>query len=226
MLPLIYVALFLQVGSLSSGLAGSPCPSNSALEAHHRQEIGLFDFPLDRTILRSLPIWDQQTGGLREPRAAELFDDSTPVLILHLWATWCGPCKEEFALWRELGPRLGEQHKGGVRVAHIALQENTDKVPAFISELQGKLPSGRLYFDRGERLVGNIRRWFNSNRMPSLPVTLWLDSDRVVRHAIVGPINNRLPEVVDATARLVRSLQEAARRPKPPEAEIDVFTKE
>jgi thiol-disulfide isomerase/thioredoxin len=46
-----------------------------------------------------------------------------PVTLLHVWATWCGPCEKEFpeiqALQREFGPR-------GLRIVAVSVDEGDD----------------------------------------------------------------------------------------------------
>src|SRR5215468_4183122 len=43
-----------------------------------------------------------------------------PVTLLHVWATWCGPCQKEFpeieAIQREFGPR-------GLRIVAVSIDE-------------------------------------------------------------------------------------------------------
>lgn len=55
-----------------------------------------------------------------------------PVTLLHVWATWCGPCQKEFpeieALQQEFGPR-------GLRIIAVSVDEgNDDPVRAFARE--------------------------------------------------------------------------------------------
>ena len=46
-----------------------------------------------------------------------------PVTLLHVWATWCGPCEKEFpeieALQKEFGPR-------GLRIVAVSVDEGDD----------------------------------------------------------------------------------------------------
>jgi thiol-disulfide isomerase/thioredoxin len=74
-----------------------------------------------------------------------------PVTLLHVWATWCGPCEKEFpeieALQREFGPR-------GLRIVAVSVDEgDDDPVQKFVKDKGatfeiGRDPSGavrRLY---------------------------------------------------------------------------------
>ena len=206
------------MGSVPSAWAAPPTPATASpsptgpVGELHRQETVLLHLPIDRLALRTLPIWDLKTQQVREPRSAEVMDDSTPVLVLHLWATWCIPCREDFPIWRELGPRLTEQHRGRVRVFYIAMQNKSDDMAEFITQLQGGFPGLRLYLDRDERLARSISKGLENRELP-LPLTLWIDPQRVIRQALIGSIRNRRNEVVDSTARLMRLLRHLEEHP-------------
>lgn len=161
----------------------------------------------DKNALRTLSVWEPKTGALREVRPEEVVDDSAPVLILHLWATWCAPCKEEFPLWSAVGQHLTARYKGSVRIVHVALQNDSSDMAAFVSQIQEQLTPPVRYFDRSELLLGRLRQALG-NSQPPLPLTLVLDSGRVVRQAFLGSIYNRRQELVDTTARLLRLIRE------------------
>lgn len=221
MFPLIFVALLAQLGSVPPP---GPCQD---VENLRRQELRLLHFPIDRDILKDLRVWDSKTEKVRARRPAENPDDSTPVIIVHLWATWCEPCKEEFPLWRTLAAELNPKYKGRVRIYHIAILSPEDKIAEFVKQIGDKFPHGAKYFDHDEKLAKNIRRALNAKRNPSLPLTLWLDSERVVRQVLIGPIGDRLPEVRDSTARLmslITHLEDEALKPKTKEEDDDVFS--
>lgn len=221
LIALFYVGLFLQ-------LAG-PTPlarSGSELDLR-RQEVRLLHLALDRVALRSFLVWEPKIDALRDARPGEVVDDSTPVMILHLWATWCDPCKEEFPLWQKLGPRLVDRHSGKVRIAHVALQNDSSDMASFVQQMHGKLPFPTRHFDRKERLASALRKALSGKQL-TLPMTLILDRERVVRQAIIGPISERRQELAESTARLIQLIQQqddAASRPKPaPDSIADVWS--
>lgn len=227
---LLLFSLVLQLGAPSPGQSGSAA---SIPLKTYQVEIGFLHHALDRQALRVLLVWDpkgtaqsddtspfelfarkpeplcaRHAPGLRDARAAERIDDSTPVMVLHFFATWCEPCKEEFAVWREVGRRIANQSRGRVRIAHIALQEDAEGMAKLESELSERLPSGRIYFDCEGRLMRDLRQARMDGRAPSLPLTLWLDGERIVRQAMVGPITSRKDEVVASTARLLALIEQ------------------
>lgn len=207
----LFLAAILSIVLKMSSASAEPLPEL------YRQETRLLHLPLEHPTLRGFPVWEQKVGALREAKPAEVLDDSTPVLILHLWATWCEPCKDDFPLWRELAVRFHDQFKGRVRVFHVAMQDEASDVPQFLEKLGGKLPSGRLYFDRGGRLASNLRRASKTMSLPPLPIALWLDPERIVRQALIGPIRGRLIDISEATDRLLALVEQqeaAAQRPR------------
>jgi hypothetical protein len=84
------------------------------------------------------------------------------------------------------------------------------------------MPSVPLYIDRGGKLSKNLSRAFDDKSLPPLPVTIWLDPDRVVRRVIVGSTDGRIDEVKGASMRMLRLLEQqekSGRRPKPKEVD-------
>jgi thiol-disulfide isomerase/thioredoxin len=224
LLPLFYISLLLEIGSSAARPSAIPMDVYS-------QEMDLQSLPIDRKVLRELPVWDQDAaGGLRKPRHSEVFDNSntTPILILHLFATWCSPCKAELPLWRKLKSPLWNKSSGRVRVFHILMQKNTDDLQAFVREVgEDKMPLGPLYVDRSGSLSENLSRAFDDKSLPPLPIALFLDPERIVRRTIVGSIAERTSEVFATSIRMLRLVQQeirSGRRPKPHEEDDDVFT--
>jgi thiol-disulfide isomerase/thioredoxin len=80
-----------------------------------------------------------------------------PVTLLHVWATWCGPCQEEFpeieAIQREFGPR-------GLRIVAVSVDEgDDDPVRAFAREKGAT-------FEIGRDAEGSVRRLYQSIGVP------------------------------------------------------------
>ena len=193
MLPLLYVGLYFQLGA---ALPTTPADT-------HRQEVALLHRAIEPERLRDFDIWDERAAEWRKPKPDELTDDKAAVLLLHFWASWCKPCREEFPIWRELQPRLEALYQGKVRIVYVAIQTNNADMERFLTENKDRMPHTTWYLDVGERLAGLVRTGLPEDRLP-MPVTLWLDRQRVVRQAVAGSIYHRRPEVVDSTARLVR----------------------
>jgi len=80
-----------------------------------------------------------------------------PVTLLHVWATWCGPCQKEFpeieAIQREFGPR-------GLRIVAVSVDEgDDDPVKAFVREKGAT-------FEIGRDPDGSVRRLYQGIGVP------------------------------------------------------------
>jgi thiol-disulfide isomerase/thioredoxin len=81
-----------------------------------------------------------------------------PVTLLHVWATWCGPCEKEFpeieALQKEFGPR-------GLRILAISVDEgdDDDRVRKFVT-------AKGATFDIGRDPSGAVRRLYQGIGVP------------------------------------------------------------
>jgi thiol-disulfide isomerase/thioredoxin len=66
-----------------------------------------------------------------------LSDFKGKVILLDFWATWCGPCKIEIPHFVELQKQYGSQ---GLVVLGLSVDDTTDKLKPFASELQMNYP--------------------------------------------------------------------------------------
>ena len=80
-----------------------------------------------------------------------------PVTLLHVWATWCGPCDEEFpeieALQKEFGPR-------GLRIVAVSVDEGEDESVAEFVKAKGAT------FEIGRDPTGSVRRLYQGIGVP------------------------------------------------------------
>ncbi|WP_254781900.1 TlpA disulfide reductase family protein [Modestobacter sp. DSM 44400] len=104
--------------------------------------------------------------------------------LLNLWATWCGPCREEMPLLQEAHARSGEQ----VRFLGVDVQDDPEAARWFLDEHGIGYP--HLVDREGELLRGL--------GMHGLPVTLALDGDgRVVDRAVGQLTPEELQRLID-----------------------------
>lgn len=193
MLSLLYIALFLQLGA-----------TRPAISLNSRsQEVALLHSVVDREDLRKLAVWEQKFSEWRSPRPEEIIDERAPVLVLHMWASWCGPCRQEFPTWTEMGPILEAEHKGKVRIVYVAIQSGRDDMERFLAQSRDVMPKSPWYYDLGDHLTEKFRKALPGDQF-QLPVTLLLDDRRIVRQVIAGPITSRRAELVESLNRLVR----------------------
>jgi thiol-disulfide isomerase/thioredoxin len=107
-------------------LAGAPPP----LASLYRQA--------NRLLPGGLNAFDARLKGLR----------GHPVVV-NKWASWCGPCREEFPWFQDLSARLGK------RVAFLGVNSNDSSAAAktFLGEFPVPYPS---YSDPGQEIARSI----------------------------------------------------------------------
>jgi peroxiredoxin len=96
------------------------------------------------------------------------------VTLVNIWATWCGPCKDEMpameAAYRELAPR-------GFKVAAVSIDEtDPEGVMAFATELG-------VTFDVLQDRSGLIQRTYQTTGVPE---SFLLDRDGIIVKRIIG----------------------------------------
>ncbi|MEW6421766.1 MAG: TlpA disulfide reductase family protein [Deinococcota bacterium] len=96
-------------------------------------------------------------------------------VVLNFWASWCGPCREEAPLFRELSTRQSAGQ--GLAVVGILFQEtNEQNARDFIREYALAYPSLR---DPG------IQTGINYG-VSGIPETFFIDRDGIIRHVDRG----------------------------------------
>lgn len=107
------------------------------------------------------------------PRTLE--DYAGDVVLLNIWATWCGPCREEMPaierLHRAFGPR-------GLKVLAVSIDGNGDEqaIRSFVREYG--LTFGILHDPEGE-----IQRIY---RTTGVPETFVIARDGIIRKKVIG----------------------------------------
>lgn len=96
------------------------------------------------------------------------------VTLINIWATWCGPCREEMpameAAYKELAPR-------GLKVAAVSIDEGSPaSVLAFGAEMG-------VTFDLLQDRSGEIQRTYQTTGVPE---SFLLDRQGVIVKRIIG----------------------------------------
>lgn len=125
----------------------------------------------------TLPVLVSGPGLPPAGQQASLSDLRGKVVLLNLWASWCGPCKEEAPVLEAVWDRYRAK---GVIVLGIDIQDLTEDALAFIEEYRLTYPSLRDGSDDSK----------TSLEATGVPETYLIDrTGRIALH-IAGPVSN------------------------------------
>lgn len=96
-------------------------------------------------------------------------------LVLHFFASWCDPCRDEMPLINTLAVEAGGR---GFSVLGVAVQDTRASVTEFAQELGIAFPIALDLNDRTHRAY----------RIFGPPSTVFIDAQGVVRETIFGPM--------------------------------------
>jgi cytochrome c biogenesis protein CcmG/thiol:disulfide interchange protein DsbE len=95
-------------------------------------------------------------------------------MLINLWATWCGPCREEMPILQDAYTRYGEE----IAFLGVDTKDNAERAGSFLEEVGVTYPQ---LVDLDGRLLSEHLR------VPGLPVTVVVDADGQVVKKHVGP---------------------------------------
>jgi thiol-disulfide isomerase/thioredoxin len=97
-------------------------------------------------------------------------------VVLHYWATWCEPCKQDMKLLRRL---QASYQRAGLQLVGVNVDVTRDLAEGFLNEAQ--LPWVQL-FEKGGLESSGLAKAFG---VQTLPTMLLIDADgKVVRHNV------------------------------------------
>lgn len=128
------------------------------------------------------PVWAANDAGRLPPytvvsltgEAVALHESRGKVMVLNIWATWCGPCRKEMPSLQQLHRQFQER---GLDVVGVNVDAPQDDQPKRIQEL-----TRRLGIDY-EILLDPEQKFVRIFRAIGVPQTLLIDrSGRILRH--------------------------------------------
>lgn len=124
-------------------------------------------------------------------------------VLLHIWATWCGPCKESLPAFHAIGNAYA---KTDLQVIMLDRDDNNAAAHMYLAQLGITWPD---YHDNGG--------FFKTFGGHGIPATVLIDRDGIVRYHHTG---EGLKE--KSVAKLQRAIERALRTPvTPPGGTVD-----
>ncbi len=114
-----------------------------------------------------------------EGKKVRLSDFKGKIVILSFWASWCGPCVEEFPSMIQ----LVEKMEGQVQLVAVSEDSSREEIEAFLNAFpKSKNPHIHILWDEDH----SLGQKFNADRLPESFV---LTADQKLARKIVGSIN-------------------------------------
>lgn len=128
-------------------------------------------------------------------------------LLVHLWSIHCPPCIKELPELAATLKRLRDVTP--IRIVLVAEDslDSMDSLGESLRRFDAILPGTELY------AAGPNSELRSTLQVASLPTTLLLDDQLVVRHALVGLLGERRNDLFSAVLRLCTSLHASCRKP-------------
>lgn len=119
--------------------------------------------------------------------AVKLSDFAGKAVIVSFWATWCGPCLEEFPSMIE----LVEKSRGNVQLIAVSQDSSLEEIRVFLRAFpKSSNPNIHILWDQ-DHAVGRL---YNAERLPESFVA---NKEHKLVRKIVGSINWATPEAID-----------------------------
>jgi thiol-disulfide isomerase/thioredoxin/outer membrane lipoprotein-sorting protein len=110
------------------------------------------------------------------------------VVVVDLWATWCGPC---VASLPHLDQLYKEQSPNGLKVLAVNLQEDKDTVKTFVQDKKWVLP---VLLDSN----GDVAKQYGAD---AIPETVIIGKDGVVKKVFVGAGDDTEAQIKEIVAK-------------------------
>jgi len=176
------------VGSAATARAGSP--AEDAPAAEHTELLDEYGPIRVGAASPTFAGWDLKGRVVSLDQQLPPHSEATRVLVIHFFATWCGPCREGLPVFAALA-----RETEGVDVLLVAAGEDADKVAPYLEGLGISLPT---VTDPFLTISGKFGLGSGST---SLPHTFVLDRQGIVR-SILGAEGGDLADVLQQQAAL------------------------
>ena len=119
-----------------------------------------------------------------DEKVKQLLKPSGKPLLVNFWATWCGPCREEFP---DL-VKIDNEYKGKIDFITITLdfeEELTTGVPKFLREMKAEMPTYLLTSADENTLIASISKDWSG----ALPFTILYNENGEITYSRQGKVD-------------------------------------
>ncbi|WP_173434250.1 TlpA family protein disulfide reductase [Allosalinactinospora lopnorensis] len=129
------------------------------------------------------------SGETLDGDQVSLADYQGDVLVMNIWASWCGPCRGEKPV---LGEVYEEYQDDGLEFLGVNIKDDRTAAKAFAKNYEVEYPS---LYDQ----PGNVPQAFRETVPPkAIPSTLVIDREGRIAARVIGPATyNQLTELVE-----------------------------
>ncbi len=131
------------------------------------------------------PTSDQpRVTQIDDAKLKQLLRPNGKPLLVNFWATWCGPCREEFP---DL-VNIDEEYRGRIDFFTISLdfaEEIDAAVPKFLSEMKAEMPTYLLVSADENAIISSIAKDWNG----ALPSTIFYNEKGEIAYLRQGKVN-------------------------------------
>ena len=112
------------------------------------------------------------------------------VLLLDVWASWCGPCKQELPMLDDIAARLRHQ---GVEILAVSVDQDRENVVKFLGA------RGRWALTIAHDAKGEIAERLQPEKMPTSYI---IDRQGIIRYVNYGFVPGDAPTIEHRLADL------------------------
>ena len=128
--------------------------------------------------------WPPRVTQIDEQGLKDILKPNGRPLLINFWATWCGPCREEFP---DL-VRIGKDHKGKIDLITVSLDEKSEidrAVPEFLTEMRADFPAYLLKTPDEDAAIALVSK----NWQGALPFTILFNAQGEAIYSKQGKFN-------------------------------------
>jgi len=128
----------------------------------------------------------QRVAQIDDAKLKQLLKPSGKPLLVNFWATWCGPCREEFP---DL-VKVDDEYRGRIDFITISLdfaEELDAAVPKFLSEMKAEMPTYLLVSADENAIISSIAKDWTG----ALPSTILYNKKGEIAYLRQGKVDHQ-----------------------------------